>query len=172
MYRRPSCDTLSICKGVQPLSKGQTLSSSRRGRQWTGTPSFMPVGLLAFFPQNSFCHWRYLAEDKAKARGDSRTSRGLDAASSRTCEVLRQPRSQQLTLEQTVTRGGRLGYQPNRPSGAKSQQIVATRPLYCLQYPLVHSVVCRGFTPTREEIVMLGTGVGHVDLTREPKGML
>ncbi|CAH7689136.1 expressed protein, partial [Phakopsora pachyrhizi] len=31
---------------------------------------------------------------------------------------------------------------------AKPQQIVATRLLYCLQYPVLIQVVCKGFTPT------------------------
>src|SRR5712671_831661 len=39
---------------------------------------------------------------------------------------------------------------------AEPQQIVATRLLYCLQYPVLIQVVCKGFTPTHIMIAIRG----------------
>ena len=39
---------------------------------------------------------------------------------------------------------------------AKPQQIVATRLLYCLQYPVPIQVVCKGFTPAHMMIAIRG----------------
>src|SRR2546429_4762933 len=39
---------------------------------------------------------------------------------------------------------------------AKPQQIVATRLLYCLQYPVPIQVVCKGFTPAHMMVAIRG----------------
>ena len=62
--------------------------------------------------------------------------------------------------------------QTNRRTRAESQQIVATRPLYCLQYPVLSQSSAEDLPRRAFEIVMHGTGFRLVTLTGEPMDML
>jgi hypothetical protein len=63
---------------------------------------------------------------------------------------------------------------------AKPQQIVATRLLYCLQYPVPIQVVCKGFTPAHMMVAIRGRtpeafpprGPSPPDSVREPEGSI
>ena len=78
-------------------------------------------------------------------------------------------------LESFTARGGEgvwVVTQTNRRTRAESQQIVATRPLYCLQYPVLSQSSAEDLPRRAFEIVMHGTGFRLVTLTGEPMDML
>ena len=67
-----------------------------------------------------------------------------------------------------------MGGDPNKSQeqGAESQQIVATRPLYCLQYSVLSKSSAKDLPQRAYGIVKLGAAFGRVTLDGEPTGML